>query len=64
MAKAPADQQKAARELDSRETGDLIAFLFTLDYFDLPGNVENGRRLRLTSPSPRRTGRRIPSRRS
>jgi hypothetical protein len=34
-------------QLDSRETGDLIAFLFTLDYFDLPGNVENGRRLRL-----------------
>jgi mono/diheme cytochrome c family protein len=32
-------------QLDSREAGDLIAFLFTLDYFDLPGNVENGRRL-------------------
>jgi mono/diheme cytochrome c family protein len=31
--------------LDPRETGDLIAFLFTLDYFDLPGSVENGKRL-------------------
>ena len=27
------------------ETGDLIAFLFTLDYFDRPGNLERGRRL-------------------
>jgi mono/diheme cytochrome c family protein len=31
--------------LDARETGDLIAFLFTLDYFDPPGNAEAGRRL-------------------
>ncbi len=31
--------------LDRRETGDLIAFLFTLDYFDPPGHVESGRRL-------------------
>jgi hypothetical protein len=34
MAKAPVDQQKAARELYSRETADLITFLFTLDYFE------------------------------
>ncbi len=27
------------------ETGDLIAFLFTLNYFDPPGNLERGRRL-------------------
>jgi len=31
--------------LDPRETGDLIAFLFTLDYFDAPGNVQTGKRL-------------------
>jgi len=31
--------------LDAQETGDLIAFLFTLDYFDPPGNAEAGRRL-------------------
>lgn len=31
--------------LDAREAGDLIAFLFTLDYFDPPGNVQAGRRL-------------------
>jgi len=31
--------------LDARETGDLIAFLFTLDYFDPPGDVRAGRRL-------------------
>jgi len=31
--------------LDARETGDLVAFLFTLDYFDPRGNVEAGRRL-------------------
>lgn len=29
--------------LDPREAGDLIAFLFTLDYFDPPGNVQAGR---------------------
>ncbi len=39
-------QLRIARpHLDSRETGDLIAFLFTLDYFDPPGNVVAGRRL-------------------
>jgi mono/diheme cytochrome c family protein len=31
--------------LDARETGDLIAFLFTLDYFDPPGNLQAGERL-------------------
>jgi mono/diheme cytochrome c family protein len=31
--------------LDPRETGDLIAFLYTLDYFDPPGNAGAGRRL-------------------
>jgi cytochrome c2 len=32
-------------QLDRRETGDLIGFLYTLDYFDPPGNVEAGRHL-------------------
>ncbi len=32
-------------QLNARETGDLIAFLFTADYFDPPGNVDAGRRL-------------------
>ncbi len=31
--------------LDPRETGDLIAFLFTLDYFDPPANLQAGKRL-------------------
>ena len=31
--------------LDPRETGDLIAFLYTLNYFDPPGNVQAGRGL-------------------
>jgi mono/diheme cytochrome c family protein len=31
--------------LDARETSDLIAFLFTANYFDPPGNTEQGRRL-------------------
>ena len=31
--------------LDSQETADLIAFLYTLNYFDPPGNVEAGRKL-------------------
>ena len=35
----------ARPQLDARETGDLIGFLYTLDYFDPPGNVEAGRRL-------------------
>ena len=35
----------ARPQLDARETGDLAAFLFTLDYFDPRGNPEVGRRL-------------------
>ncbi|MBI2202697.1 MAG: c-type cytochrome [Candidatus Rokubacteria bacterium] len=35
----------ARPHLDGRETGDLVAFLFTLDYFDPPGNADTGRRL-------------------
>lgn len=35
----------ARPQLDPREIGDLIGFLYTLDYFDPPGNVETGRRL-------------------
>ncbi len=31
--------------LDPREAGDLVAFLFTLDYFDRPGDLQAGRRL-------------------
>src|SRR5215471_7970992 len=31
--------------LDSREAGNLAAFLFTLNYFDTAGNLEAGRRL-------------------
>jgi mono/diheme cytochrome c family protein len=31
--------------LSPQETGDLIAFLYTIDYFDPPGNVVAGRRL-------------------
>jgi mono/diheme cytochrome c family protein len=32
-------------ELDARAAGDLVAFLFTLNYFDPPGNAEVGRQL-------------------
>ena len=32
-------------QLDSREAGDLVAFLFTVDYFDPPGRVDAGRQL-------------------
>jgi cytochrome c551/c552 len=32
-------------QLSAREAGDLIAFLFTLDYFDPPGDPEAGKRL-------------------
>jgi mono/diheme cytochrome c family protein len=32
-------------QLNEREAGDLIAFLFTLDYFDPPGDVEAGEQL-------------------
>ncbi|MDH3456403.1 MAG: cytochrome c [Gemmatimonadota bacterium] len=31
--------------LSERDTGDLIAFLYTLDYFDAPGDVDKGREL-------------------
>ena len=31
--------------LDAREAGDLIAFLYTLNYFDPPGSPEAGRHL-------------------
>ncbi len=31
--------------LNARETGDLVAFLFTLDYWDADGNARAGRRL-------------------
>jgi mono/diheme cytochrome c family protein len=31
--------------LDAHESADLVAFLFTVDYFDPPGNVDAGRRL-------------------
>ncbi len=31
--------------LNPQETADLIAFLFTLDYFDAPGNAQAGKRL-------------------
>lgn len=32
-------------KLDAREAGDLVAFLYTLSYFDEPGNPDEGRRL-------------------
>jgi cytochrome c551/c552 len=32
-------------EMSEREAGDLIAFLFTLDYFEPPGDVEVGKQL-------------------
>ncbi|HEU5320255.1 MAG TPA: cytochrome c, partial [Methylomirabilota bacterium] len=35
----------ARPRLDAREAADLVAFLFTLDYFDPPGNADRGRRL-------------------
>jgi len=35
----------ARPRLDARETGDLVGFLFTLNYFDSPGNAEAGRKL-------------------
>ncbi len=45
MAERMRDLGIARPQLDPRETGDLIGFLYTLDYFDPPGNVEVGRRL-------------------
>lgn len=35
----------ARPRLDARESADLVAFLFTVDYFDRPGDAESGRRL-------------------
>lgn len=35
----------ARPRLDARETADLVGFLFTLNYFDAPGNPEAGRKL-------------------
>ena len=32
-------------KLDEREVGDLVGFLYTLNYFDPPGNAAEGRRL-------------------
>lgn len=45
MARRMAELGIARPQLDARETGDLVAFLFTLDYFDPKGNAEAGRRL-------------------
>ena len=35
----------ARPRLDAQETADLVGFLFTLNYFDAPGNPETGRKL-------------------
>jgi len=35
----------ARPQLDPREAADLVGFLFTLNYFDSPGNAEAGRKL-------------------
>ena len=35
----------ARPQLDGRESGDLVAFLFTANYFDRPGDADAGRRL-------------------
>ena len=35
----------ARPQLDSKETGDLVGFLYTLNYFDPPGNPDAGKRL-------------------
>ncbi len=32
-------------KLDDKETRDLVAFLYSLNYFDLPGNRDNGKKL-------------------
>lgn len=45
MAERLREARVAPPRLDARETGDLIGFLYTLDYFDPPGNVQAGRRL-------------------
>jgi len=45
MAKRMRDLAISRPLLHPRETGNLIAFLYTLDYFDTPGNAETGKRL-------------------
>ena len=35
----------ARPQLDSKEAGDLVGFLYTLNYFDPPGNTDAGKRL-------------------
>ncbi|UCF21550.1 MAG: c-type cytochrome [Gemmatimonadota bacterium] len=45
MGKAMEEHDIARPEMSSREAGDLIAFLFTLDYFDPPGDVVKGKEL-------------------
>lgn len=45
MAARMAELGVAEPRLDAREAGDLVAFLFTLDYFDPPGKADAGRRL-------------------
>jgi mono/diheme cytochrome c family protein len=35
----------ARPQLDSKETGDLVGFLYTLNFFDAPGSVNAGKRL-------------------
>src|SRR6516162_1220863 len=39
------DLRIARPSLDSREAADLAGYLFTLNYFDTPGNVDAGRKL-------------------
>lgn len=39
------EQGIARPEMDAREAADLIGFLFTLDYFDAPGDVDLGKHL-------------------
>ncbi len=45
MAERMRDFGIARPRLDPQETADLIAFLYTLNYFDPPGKVQAGRRL-------------------
>lgn len=45
MAERMRELEIARPRLDPRETGNLIAFLYTLDYFDPPGNAEVGKQL-------------------
>jgi mono/diheme cytochrome c family protein len=45
MARAMKQAGVPRPRLSARESGDISAYLFTLDYFDPPGNAEHGRRL-------------------